>query len=753
MGGSMSRMMKWILIVMLGVPAITEAQTYNYFSPGCALSGNATSQVVNLATGACIIGNLPVTNLNGGTGASATTYWSGNGTWSTPTTGAGGSTTQVQVNNAGALAGYANFTYATASNTLNVGTSTSTTNGYIVVGGNNTGTGQIQGGAQFTVKGNPLILSTFGGGAMSLAGSAGSGTGTGTTISITAGNDGTSATAPGGAVTITGGQGNAAQPSGAVSLVGGPGYSTTGTAGAVSIQGGVGNTQALSGAVTIATNNTTRATVSNAGNVTVNAPASGVAVTVNGSAATNAMTVVSGSTPTQSVGDLVVTRAGSTANTVGQGANLYLSDSTNNTSTIMQNSGGQTELWQFNGSWNQIFKVGTSRNFIIDASASGSTMQINGIAGAIYTAQALTVASPNTTGQSNGIRIVAGTNSSDSQLVLTNAANSVNDWTFYGDGGLTSSTQSDKGFGTINAAGLYVNGVSVSTASASGANPSASVGLNAVNGSAATFMRSDAAPPLSTTISPTMTGNWTFDSSSGVAVTVIGNAGSAFSAQAMTIESPNVTGQSNGPRILAGTNSSDTQLVLTNAADSINDWIFYGNGGATSNGQTNQGAGTLNAAGLYVNGVSVATGGPYVPVAGNTVMTGASGGAKGSGTINATGLYVNGVSVATGTSSVKLATATMAFPSTVNSCVGCGSGPSLTRYAVGSYTLYFGSGITWTTAGYVCSLSSTGGSYNGYNLYANTSTSGAGYANLVITNSSGTVSDPTTPATCMVQYQ
>lgn len=45
--------------------------------------------------------------------------------------------------------------------------------------------------------------------------------------------------------------------------------------------------------------------------------------------------------------------------------------------------------------------------------------------------------------------------------------------------------------------------------------PSASVGLSAVAGTASTFMRSDAAPALSVSISPTWTGNHTFSPSSG----------------------------------------------------------------------------------------------------------------------------------------------------------------------------------------------------------------------------------------------
>lgn len=47
------------------------------------------------------------------------------------------------------------------------------------------------------------------------------------------------------------------------------------------------------------------------------------------------------------------------------------------------------------------------------------------------------------------------------------------------------------------------------------ANPSASVGLAAVNGSASTFLRSDGAPALSQAIAPTWTGNHTFTPASG----------------------------------------------------------------------------------------------------------------------------------------------------------------------------------------------------------------------------------------------
>jgi hypothetical protein len=79
------------------------------------------------------------------------------------------------------------------------------------------------------------------------------------------------------------------------------------------------------------------------------------------------------------------------------------------------------------------------------------------------------------------------------------------------------------GTGTISAAPAWSTIVAADVPDLS-ANPTASVGLSAVNGSATTYMRSDAAPALSQSIAPTWTGlhTWTYsDAATNAATTIL----------------------------------------------------------------------------------------------------------------------------------------------------------------------------------------------------------------------------------------
>lgn len=186
--------------------------------------------------------------------------------------------------------------------------------------------------------------------------------------------------------------------------------------------------------------------------------------------------------------------------------------------------------------------LSTNRSFAIDLSfsptwtgnhtfdpATGTAINVLGA----DNATALTVTAPNTTGQSFGVSISAGTNVSDFAFYVASGAGAELA-RIYGTGGMTLGTPTggQQGLGSLNAVGVYDDGVLL--ANQVGANPSASVGTTAINGSAGTFMRSDAAPALNLAITPVWTGGHTWTGTSVMVNTVGTTSTTGFGAYYLT---------------------------------------------------------------------------------------------------------------------------------------------------------------------------------------------------------------------------
>lgn len=189
-----------------------------------------------------------------------------------------------------------------------------------------------------------------------------------------------------------------------------------------------------------------------------------------------------------------------------------------------------------------------------------------------------------------------------------------------------SATGGNQGAGTVNAVGVYDDGVLL--ANQTGANPSASIGLSAVNGSAGTFMRSDAAPALSVSIAPTWTGQHTFASTSGTWNT---NTNPSF-----YLWDTDSSANSQVWRL----NAVSDSLVLSTRTDAngVGQNVFAFARSGTTVGNMDFGNATANNAFRFL-GTGTAT------FSGAIVGATATGGAQGAGTINATAVYDDGLQI------------------------------------------------------------------------------------------------------------
>jgi len=289
----------------------------------------------------------------------------------------------------------------------------------------------------------------------------------------------------------------------------------------------------------------------------------------------------------------------------------------------------------------------------INPPSSGAALTINGVvngsalvlsggantAGGISSYVQQINAGAGGSGFNNGMLIQAGATSSDEALYVRSYTGTANFMQVLGDGGtiLGAATGGDKGGGTLNATGLFVNGVAVGTGNGTvtsvgltmpsgftvGGSPVTGSGTLAVttalngllkgNGSGFTTAAvSDILGLFSGSCSSTnfLRGDGScanqLNAVSGAPTLVVYGSPSEYG---FTYWANNAAGTSFGPLINAGTNSSDWALRVFNGASTTAYFDISGDGGGVWGAPTggDKGLGTVNAQGLYVNGAPALT--------------------------------------------------------------------------------------------------------------------------------------------------
>ncbi len=161
-------------------------------------------------------------------------------------------------------------------------------------------------------------------------------------------------------------------------------------------------------------------------------------------------------------------------------------------------------------------------------------------------APALTWASETTSGwyraAAGDFRFSVG--GTDEFTITGSLVSTAGNFTVGGGALIGAATGGNQGTGTINATGVYDDGVLL--VNSSGANPTGTVGLTAVNGAATTFLRSDGAPALSQAIVPTWTGTHIFNGATDVAVATSGVSIGKLSTNDATLSMTNMGQSANG---------------------------------------------------------------------------------------------------------------------------------------------------------------------------------------------------------------